>query len=232
MISKKTTTFSIDGKNYRFDFDAFNSAFRLYARKKGFTLGFLEETLAASCSCSPDAVHNWRFRSNGPGDIEMVTRLTSALGIDKPHYFLKEIIERKEEPKMAKIKLEERQLDAAKRIYSAITKFLHEFYRSDGFNDYWFKYTNWGDPEEGIYQAVEKMHDHLFLVLEQEYFDLHNTGIYEAFSEFLHNDLYETYDGKLSYAYRFEAIPDGNPTVSDDYNKALDSLNLILETYI
>ena len=41
-----------------------------------------------------------------------------------------------------------------------------------------------------------------------------------------------TYDGKCSYAYRFEAIPDGNPTTDEDYNEALKKLNGIIEKYI
>ena len=35
-------------------------------------------------------------------------------------------------------------------------------------------------------------------------------------------DLVETYKGKLGYAYRFEAIPDGNPTTDEDYEKAMN----------
>jgi hypothetical protein len=49
--------------------------------------------------------------------------------------------------------------------------------------------------------------------------------------EYSENDLYDIFDGKLGYAYRFEAIPDGNPTTQDDYNKALKSLNEIVEKY-
>jgi hypothetical protein len=44
--------------------------------------------------------------------------------------------------------------------------------------------------------------------------------------------LWETFDGKLGYAYRFEAIADGNPTTEDDYNKALKRINEIIEQYI
>ena len=34
-----------------------------------------------------------------------------------------------------------------------------------------------------------------------------------------------------NYAYRFEAIPDGNPTIFDDYSKALQRINEIIEKY-
>ena len=34
-----------------------------------------------------------------------------------------------------------------------------------------------------------------------------------------------------NYAYRFEAIPDVNPTTFDDYSKALQLINEIIEKY-
>ena len=70
------------------------------------------------------------------------------------------------------------------------------------------------------------------LVLDQEYFDLHDCDIYDELSEFVSQDLYNTYDGKISYAYRFEAIPDGNPTTGEDYEKAMTKLNTIVCKYV
>ena len=70
------------------------------------------------------------------------------------------------------------------------------------------------------------------LVLDQEYFDLRDTKIYEELCEFVSEDLVDIYAGKTSYAYRFEAVVDGNPTTSEDYNKAMIHLNSIIEAYI
>ena len=69
----------------------------------------------------------------------------------------------------------------------------------------------------------------IFLVIKLEYFDLLEC---EIVYEFVNNDLYDIYEGKVSYAYRFEAIPDGNPTTSEDYSQAMNRLNSIIEKYI
>lgn len=77
------------------------------------------------------------------------------------------------------------------------------------------------------------MVNEVFLVYDQEYFDLHDHPIYDDFGEFLSEDLYETFSGKLSCAYRFEASPEnGRPTVSQDYDKAMIKLNAIIDKYL
>lgn len=41
------------------------------------------------------------------------------------------------------------------------------------------------------------------------------------------------YDGKLGYEYRIKAYDhNGNPTTNDDYVKAMNKLNSIIEKYI
>ena len=42
----------------------------------------------------------------------------------------------------------------------------------------------------------------------------------------------DTYDGKLSYAYRFEALVEGHPTTEDDYSKAMKKFNQIITKYL
>ena len=61
---------------------------------------------------------------------------------------------------------------------------------------------------------------------------LKNTKLYEEMSNFIYNDLYDIFDGKLEYAYRFEAIPNGNPTTEEDYNKAWNKINSIIDKYV
>ena len=106
-----------------------------------------------------------------------------------------------------------------KRIYDICIWFLDQFYLTDGFNDYWYKFKDAGanNPEFEINNLVDSYMYKIFLVIKQEYFDLHDCDIYE---------------GKVSYAYRFEAIPDGNPTTSEDYSQAMNRLNSIIEKYI
>lgn len=231
MISKKTTIFKRNNKQYRFDFEAFDRLFRNYAKRKEMTYETLEGILGDYSGFSKEAVHNWRFRSNGPRDIETISKLAEGLEINSDTHLLREIIIEGDKKRMDKNALTERQLNAAKRIYSAIVVFMNDFERTMGFNDYWFQFNDLKNPEDGIYDLVEKKHNEIFLVYEEEYFDLHGTEIYEEYGEFINNALYDTYDGKLSYAYRFEAEPEGNPTVSEDYDKAMNQLNGIIEKY-
>ena len=42
--------------------------------------------------------------------------------------------------------------------------------------------------------------------------------------KFVSDDLIDIYDGKESYAYRFEAHADGNPTTSEDYEQSHDKI--------
>ena len=48
----------------------------------------------------------------------------------------------------------------------------------------------------------------------------------------IYNDLYDIFDVKLKNAYRFETIPDGDPTTNDDYNKAMSKIDSIIDKYI
>ena len=61
---------------------------------------------------------------------------------------------------------------------------------------------------------------------------LKNTEIYEKIGNFIYNDLYETFENKLSYAYRFEAEVSGNPSTYEDYYKALSTINQIIDKYM
>ena len=131
-------------------------------------------------------------------------------------------------------KLTERQVTAVKRVYDICIWFLAEFSNSDGFNAYWHTLQDKGieDPEETIADMADEMHRKIELVLDQEYFDLRDTDIYNELCEFVSDDLVDIYDGKVSYAYRFEAHADGNPTTSEDYDKAMIKLNGIIEKYV
>ena len=130
-------------------------------------------------------------------------------------------------------KLNDLQLLSVKRVYDAIIDFLDEFEKTDGFNNYWFKLTCDSKDRPGeICDIALKYVDKVILVLQKEYLFLKNTDLYRDLKEFVYNDLYDTFDGKLTYAYRFEAIPDGNPTTDDDYYKALNKINSIINKYI
>ena len=146
---------------------------------------------------------------------------------------LKEI--RKDIPKM---KYEQCQLESIKRIYDAIIIFLEKFLNTDGFNDLWIEFIDKGINnefiEDKLYDYAMKQIDNVNLILKQEYFYLHNLSIYDNLNTFINDDLINTFDGKLSYAYRFESLVEDNngnrgTTTSEDYLKALNKINGIIE---
>lgn len=70
------------------------------------------------------------------------------------------------------------------------------------------------------------------LVLDQEYFDLRGCDLYDELCEYVSEELNGIYDGKVSYGYRFEAIPNGKPTTSQDYDHAMIRLLTIVDKYL
>ena len=130
----------------------------------------------------------------------------------------------------------ELQLNSIKRIYDSIIEHLDYFEKTDGYNDLWFDFIDKGIKpeciEDKLYEVAEKELNKVILCYKKEKILLKNAKVYEEIGNFLYNDLYDIFDGKLNYAYRFEAIPDGKPTTDDDYNKVINKLNSIIDKYI
>ena len=114
-----------------------------------------------------------------------------------------------------------------KCIYELLGKWNYDVINVD--------FPGFGNSDEpknfGIYDYAQNKIEKVQKVFLKEYFYLHDTEVYEELNNYIENDLYDTFDGKLSYAYRFEAIPDGHPTTFDDYSKALQRINEIIEKY-
>ena len=222
----------VDGRKATFNKDSFKRIMRHDMRHdKKITQAALEQRLADSLGVAVETVHKWNSGSSGgPSDYEMVEKLAKELGLNDPAVLLTYVDEGVDD--MA-AKLTERQTDAVKRIYDVCVWFLHEFDRTDGFNDYWAYFSDRGSKtqEEDTEELVYKYMDKVYLTLDQEYFDLHSCEIYSDLSSFVDNDLVHTYSGKLGYGYRFEAMVDGNPTTTEDYCKAMNRLNEIVEKY-
>lgn len=221
--------FNVDGKQMVFSFPAFKRVFETFRREKNLKVGDLQTQLAKALNVSKDTVINWRKGKNGPIDVDTIQRIASALEIKDFNLLLSDT-----DGGNSMIQLTDRQKTAAKKIYDKCIWFLSEFENTDGFNNYWLEFKDAGsaDPEQDAYDKVQKMMREVFLVYDQEYFDLKGHPIYDDFGEYLSDGLYETFDGKLSYAYRFEAIPNGNPTVAEDYDKAMIALNSIIDAYL
>ena len=222
-------TYSVDGKKATFNKEAFKHLMRQKRHQEKVSMVKLEQMLAEKLNIAANTVHKWNYNGGGPIDYRAVERLAEVFDVSDAALLLNFI----DEGENIMAHLTERQLAAVKRIYDICIWFLYEFYYTDGFNGYWFDFAEKGskDPEEDIYELASGMHRKIMLVLDQEYFDLRNCEIYNELDKFVNEELYEIYADKLSYAYRFEAIPDGNPTTDEDYNKAMIRLNTIIDKY-
>ena len=117
----------------------------------------------------------------------------------------------------------DRQTAAIKRIYDRCIWFLHAFDVTDGFNAYGPEFTDAGiaDPREEIQKRVDGMIWDVQLVVEQEYFDLHNCEIYDQLCDFVNIDLSDLYSVKLDYG--------SLDIIRKKYNDAMIRLNTIIK---
>ncbi len=228
MKSSQTRVFSIDGNRYCFNCQAFRTLINLQAKKRNLAKGALTDSLSKKLHVSADAINKWKSGTNGPADIETIRSIGAYFHVDWKHLL------KNADGGNSMAQLTERQKDAAKRVYDVLIWFLEEFSNTEGFNSWWLEFKEKGSaaPEDDIYERITGMEDRVRLVLNQEYFDLHDHEIYDALCEFVGEDLVDVYNGKISYAYRFEATAEDNPTVWDDYEKAMNKLNEIIERFI
>ncbi len=224
MKSKQTRIFIEEKKQFRFDNIAFRSCLDGEARKRKVTKGQIAEEIASKLYVSTDAIKNWKSGNNGPASLELIKKAAEVLHTDW-HLFVVDI---NGGAKMGN--LTERQKNAVKRIYDVLIWFLEVFNNTDGFNNWWVEFHQKGskNPEMDILERIDRMEDRVRLVMNQEFFDLHDLEIYDALLDYSCLELVDIYDGKTSYAYRFEAIVDGNPSTWEDYEKALKKLNEII----
>lgn len=234
MISKNFRNFDVDGIIMKFDSNKFNNFFRKHCRLKKMKVKSLEISLGDYVFVTDSAVHQWRFGNNGPSDIETIKKISEFFNF---HSFKCLLMEAKEFNKM---NYSELQIKSFKKIYDAIIDFLNEFEKTMGFNDLWFEFRDKGakDPEVFILDYADKLIDKIWLVYKKEYFYLHDTEAYNKIGDYISDVLYDTYDGKCSYAYRFEAPVeniDGTRsgiTLQEDYEKAISLLNKIADSIV
>ena len=207
--------------NTKMFLDLFNSL-KKDNRKK---VSELEIEMAEALHVSKETVHNWRFCTCGPSSIELINDIKNFFKLKDVEMLL--VSSKRKEKNM---NLTDLQILSLKRIYDSIIDFLFIFDNSDGFNDYWYDLKCSSDErEDKLYDIAFNEIDKVILTYKKEHIFLKDFDFYNKIGSFIYNDLYDTFDGKLSYAYRFEAIPDGNPTTSDDYYKALEKINSIIE---
>lgn len=225
----ESRVYTIDGKKMQFDSNNFKILIKSYRKKNKMKNKDVEQCLANSLNVSTDTVHKWHYGMSTPTDVDLVKELAKNFDLEDFTTLLKNA-----DGGNRMGKLTERQITAVKKVYDICIWFLSEFSNTSGFNDYWYTLQDKGveDIEEAIADKADEMHRKIELVLDQEYFDLRDTDIYNELCEFVSDDLIDIYDGKVSYAYRFEAHTEGNPTTSEDYDRAMIKLNCIIEKYV
>ena len=228
MKQNQTRVFTVDGVQYRFRNSVFRDLVGHYADARSITKEQVELEISDLFGITTDAVHKWEYGPNGPSKIERIKKTAEYLRVDWT------LLVKKETGGNALTQLSERQKDAAKRCYDVLIWFLEEFSNTDGFNSWWLEFKEQGsqNPEDDIFERITQMEERVRLVLEQEYFDLHDHEIYDAFCEFAGDELPNVYNGKVGYAYRFEADGENAPTVWQDYEVARNHLNEIIERYV
>lgn len=212
---------------YFFDHDIFNDMFNRKCNKDRLMIKDVEEQLANAINVSKDTVHSWRYKTYSPNDLNLVNDIANYFGYEK------DVLLCKKGGDVKMKKMSDIELMSVKRVYESIIEFLEYFYKTNGFNDLWFDFEKLEPSlrEEKLWEIAEKEHDNVMLSLKKEYPIIGKIQIYTDLINFIYNDLYDIYDGKLTYAYRFEAIPDGNPTTDEDYTKAYKKLNEIIDSY-
>ena len=233
-MAAQTRTFHIDGEDYAFNFTFFIKTFNADKTQKKVTMSQAEEALSTYLNLSTQAIHGWRFQLNGPSSIDIIQNMAKYYSIKDYTLFLNRKVD---ENKMTNT---DRIMDSLKRIYDAAIIYLDDFETSDGFNNYWFIKQDEGCPEKAIENALydlvsDKLHK-VEIVLQQEYIVLHKLDLYSKLENYIYNDLCSLYDGKLSYAYRFECVVEdvnGNRELSahEEYEIALNKLNEIMSEY-
>ena len=225
----ESRVYIVDGNKMQFDSNNFKILIKSYGKRNKLKSQDVERSLANGLNVSTDTVHKWHYGMSTPTDVDLVKELAKILDLEDFTTLLKSA-----DGGNSMGKLTERQITAVKKVYDICIWFLNEFSNTSGFNDYWYTLQDKGvkDPEVAIADMADDMHRKIELVLDQEYFDLRDTDIYNELCEFVSDDLIDIYDGKVSYAYRFEAHADGNPTTSEDYDKAMIKLNGIIEKYV
>lgn len=215
------------GEKYYFNFSSFKQYFSYKSNEDHIKVGDLEDLLAKNVKITKDAVHNWRMALNGPSDIQLVTQIAKFFNMSDVTLLLTK------EKEVKTNMLTDLQLQSFKKVYDSILDFLDEFNESDGFNDLWFEIEGESNDKKGlIWDVINKKHERVMKTLNKEYFYLKNTTLYEELENYIYNDMYDIYETeKLDYAYRFEALGTDQPTTQDDYTKALNKINEIVNKY-
>lgn len=227
MISRNLRKFYVDEHQMSFDIETFRRLFMKF--KSNHKVGEYESILADVLCVDRATIHNWRMNSNGPSDLDKIKSLAAYWNIDYKTLLKFSGCE------IMNLKLTDREKEALRRVYGSILDFLDLFERTDGF--IWtaniYKYEGYGN-KDGADIACDA-YNSLFSALEHEYIDLGNHPLYDVLYNYIDEELFQIFDGKLDPDYRFDPIDNNgnmNPSVQEDSENARKKLRQIIDSYL
>ncbi len=179
---------------YFFDHNIFDDMFNRKCKKERVMIKEMEEQLANAINVSKDAIHSWRYKSYSPNWLDLIKDIANYFGYEK------DVLLCKKSGNVKMKKLSDVELMSVKKVYESIVRFLEYFYKTNDFNDLWFDFKKFEPSlrEEKLWEIAEKEHDKVMLSLKKEYSIIGKKQIYIELSNFIYNDLYDMYDGKIN----------------------------------
>lgn len=228
-ISKNLKVFQYQDIEVQFNAKSFDDLSKEYKQKKKVTLGSIEAEIAREVNVSEEAVRNWRFGKNGPGELEMIQGIAKVLELKNWTILLEKFDGGKT---MAAIT--DREKDALKRVYDSIIDFLYEFIDSDGFEIVMYDVEHQIRSEftEAMYDDIANKVRNIHRTLNKEYFDLGKHEVYNELNEYITTYIYDMFDGKFTFKDGKTVVVKSEISVDEEYEGALAALNRIIEKYV
>lgn len=219
----RKVVYDVSGLRMLFNFDAFRRIFSDRASKEK-KLGRQYETIVGEATgLGPSKIHEILLKNTSPDDLAQVKKIAEAWQIG----YLTLLIPQEQPEK--KSELTDRELEAVRRIYRAISEFNRMFFETDGLfvDEDGGSYLAGGIRTDSAYREYRKV----LFAFRCEYIDLKNHPIYEDFWNYINGGLREMFVGRLEKSSRYDVMQNGKP-IDVDYNEASEKLIALIDKYI
>lgn len=198
MKERKTKTFTMDGRKYRFDHKAFKKAYLFQLGQAKFlkevkTEADFQERLAEVVCTSTDAIKKWKYGINSPGSVEIISDIERCLKAEPGSFLSEEIVEEivKENADMTTRMIADYERDAVRRVYQQLVKLITAFSDTEGkqfFEDLPVEidYTFFMSETEKTYTY------HEYMTIEDDTLNVFHDNMIDI-PEKIYNDLYHLY---------------------------------------
>ena len=233
-MQNRTKTYEVDGKEVFFNHLAFKHLAKAFCKDHSINQVDMLDSIANKTGFSASTVSNWLRGKNAPLDVETIEQLAQSLGLKDMKILLNEVHRRTNMDRS-----NQRQIEAAKRITDKCLWYLSNYLNSDGYDKYFQEYEASGveNPFAEVFDLAESFYNELMTVYEQEYFDLHDTDIYQDLQIFIamHQRYYSgSVKDQIPELRQYDPIrgEDVDLEISLNYMDALSELQEIIKKYI